>query len=121
MLDRLLESKEIKLEVVLVDNTIRTFSIKVNDKTIKEAVCVAMINSALKGDMQAINTIMERTDGKVPVRISPEDSGPAQIMIVENTVTEKPKELENNGTTTGDNSGNDTDLPASGSVGVYQE
>ena len=50
-------------------------------RTNAEAIAEALIRSAKRGNIKAINTILERTEGKVPFGMRSEEGGPVKIVV----------------------------------------
>lgn len=89
--NEMLSATELNLKVVLPTGERRKLIIKVEDgKTIRHAVIGSLITEALKGNIQAIRELADRTEGKPEQSIQSDlnDFQPIQLIQVESMLDE---------------------------------
>ena len=79
----LLNSKEIDITMKTADGKIKRLNLE-SDKTLRHAVIIGQINSAMAGNVQAAKELADRTEGRAKeFREVTNKNDPIQVMVID--------------------------------------
>ena len=79
----LLNSKEIDITMKTADGKIKRLNLE-SDKTLRHAVIIGQINSAMAGNVQAAKEVADRTEGRAKeFREVTNKNDPIQVMVID--------------------------------------